>query len=242
VKARARQVLLVLPKAIRPLLGPMGENVIVAEPDRVMPPFEVHCPLMSLPLAFGTRVDTIPGRVPYLAALPERLLKWRTRLPYAATPRIGLVWSGSSLHPNDRDRSLALERLGALLDVPGVSFVSLQRDYRDHDRAALLHRSIERIDDALADFADTAAAIEQCDLVISVDTSVAHLAGALGKPFWLLLPFVPDWRWLLGRADSPWYPTARLFRQPRLGDWESVIADVARALSLFRRTGNSSPL
>jgi hypothetical protein len=148
--------------------------------------------------------------------------------------RVGLVWSGSTIHPNDHKRSIALEQLAPLFKVPNISFVSLQMEYRDANLPALAHLPIQRIDSAITDFGDTAAAIEQCDLVISVDTSVAHLAGSLGKPLWILLSDIPDWRWLLGRTDSPWYPTARLFRQSKAGDWNGVIADVVKALSAFR--------
>ncbi len=162
-----------------------------------------------------------------------RLETWRAHLPRGERRRVGLVWSGKPSHKNDHNRTLALAQLAPLLALPGFDFVSLQREYRDGDVAALGNVPVRRIDQALADFADTAAAIEQCDLVIAVDTAVAHLAGALGKPVWLLLSHIQDWRWLLKREDSPWYPSARLFRQPVLGDWDSVIARVAAELVNF---------
>jgi hypothetical protein len=144
---------------------------------------------------------------------------------------VGLVWASSSTHPAAVKRNIALERLAPLLRVEDISFVSLQVQYRADELPLLAQLPIERIDDAIDDFGDTAAAIEQCDLVISIDTSVAHLAGALGKRLWLLLPFVADWRWLWNRNDSPWYPTARSFQQSQRDDWEDVIAKVARELA-----------
>jgi tetratricopeptide (TPR) repeat protein len=238
VKAKAAQVILDMPGQLHPLLGRMADGIVLSEPGRPSTRFDVHCGLMSLPLAFGTRLDTIPARVPYLTVPPERMARWSTRLPRSAY-RVGLVWSGGVANPNNHARSIALDRFAPLLQVPGVTFVSLQREYREHDLAGLSRLPVERIDEAIADFGDTAAAIAQCDLVISVDTSVAHLAGALGKPVWLLLAFVPDWRWLLDRTDSPWYPTARLFRQDKIGDWDGVIAQVAEALSSLRQTVTS---
>jgi hypothetical protein len=240
VKEKAAHVILESPRELWPVLGPLADGLtlvpIYASPPRV----DWQCPWLSLPLAFATRLNTIPAQVPYLTAPRERMAAWRARLPHSAKRRVGLVWSGSPRNENDRERSIAIERLAPVLAVPGISFVSLQKEYRTQDLTALSDLPIERIDEALADFGETAAAIEQCDVVISVDTSVAHLAGSLAKPVWLLLPRAPDWRWLLDRADSPWYPTARLFRQPRIGDWDSVIATVARALSMLPPTVDHS--
>jgi tetratricopeptide (TPR) repeat protein len=236
VKAKASHIVLGLPRTIPPLLGPMADGVTVITPGSPLPPFDVHCPLMSLPFAFGTGIDTIPAQVPYLTAPAERMPWWRERLPKSAALRVGLVWSGRADYASDSSRTIALDRLAPLLEDEDISFVSLQREYRDHDLPALSRLPIERIDDVISDFGDTAAAIEQCDLVISIDTSVAHLAGGLGKPVWILLPHVPDWRWLLDRTDCPWYPTARLFRQNKTGDWHGVIADVIRELSAFRNS------
>lgn len=184
-----------------------------------------HCPLMSLPLAFGMTLTNVPAPPRYLAAEPALVETWRARLPPTTRPRIGLVWSGNPSHRNDRNRSLPLETLAPLLDSD-AQWLALQKDIPDRD-AALLDR-LTLLD--LGDFADTAALIEALDLVITVDTSVAHLAGALGKPTWILLPFCPDWRWLTGREDSPWYPSARLFRQTTPGDWAGVIRRVIEAL------------
>ncbi|MDR2212149.1 MAG: tetratricopeptide repeat-containing glycosyltransferase family protein [Pseudomonadales bacterium] len=246
VKARAPQLVLDVPTILHPLLGSFVEGLSLVQNSGALPPFDLHCPLMSLPFAFGTTFDTIPARVPYLTAPAERLPKWRARLPVSAKPRVGLVWS-TSPNPYARHRNIALESLVPLLRLEGFSFVSLQLEYREHDLPLLAQLPIERIDDAIADFGDTAAAIEQCDLVISVDTAVAHLTGALGKALWVLLPFVADWRWSRNRNDSPWYPTARLFRQTRRDDWEGVIASVLEALPAWRnqelafKTYNSPP-
>jgi tetratricopeptide (TPR) repeat protein len=195
-----------------------------------LPGFDLHCPILSLPLAFRTTLASIPAEVPYLRVPENRAAHWAGRLP--AGRRVGLVWSGAPRHRNDHHRSVGLTRLAPLLDVPGLRFVSLQRDVRPGDaeviqaRPDLVHFGAE-----LRDLADTAALMAGLDLVISVDTAAAHLAGALARPVWVLLPFSADFRWLVGRADSPWYPTARLFRQPRLGDWDSVIEAVRRALT-----------
>ncbi|MCK9918828.1 tetratricopeptide repeat protein [Microbacteriaceae bacterium K1510] len=233
VKAKGARIVLELPDALVPLLGPMAEGVTVFNRGTPLPPFDVHCPLMSLPLAFGTRVETVPAEVPYLHVPAERLDRWRARLPKGETRRIGLVWSGKPSHKNDHNRSIPLARLASWIATPGLSFVSLQREYRDADLPVLAQLPIARIDDALVDFADTAAAVEQCDLVIAVDTAVAHLAGSLGKPLWVLLSHIQDWRWLRERADSPWYPSARLFRQARDGNWDGVIATLSRELAVF---------
>jgi len=188
---------------------------------------------MSLPLAFGTTVETIPASVPYLDAPAKRARSWRERLADIGRPRVGLVWSGKPGHKNDHNRSIALSRLKPLLSVGGVGFVSLQQECRDSDLAVLDRLPIRRFDKLLTDFADTAAVIGELDLVITVDTAVAHLAGAMAKPLWLLVPHIQDWRWLRGRNDSPWYPTARLFRQPQIGDWDGAIATMAKELAEF---------
>jgi hypothetical protein len=188
--------------------------------------------MLSLPLAFGTTLVTIPNRVPYISAAPERIAKWRALMPETGKTRVGLVWAGNRGHHNNRNRSIALERLLPLLAVPGIDWTSLQTEICGRDRAVLdAHPDITNLGDALSDFGDTAAVMASLDLVVSADTAAAHLAGAMAKPVWVLLPFSPDWRWLIGRRDSLWYPTAKLFRQPAPGDWASVIAEVARELS-----------
>jgi tetratricopeptide (TPR) repeat protein len=201
----------------------------------VLPTFELHSPLLSLPLAFGTTLDTIPADIPYLKVDEAAAARWRERLAGAPGLKIGLVWAGNPQHQNDRNRSIAFERLAPLFGAAGVSWFSLQVGERKTDLARLPAGRIRDISGELADFADTAAAIANLDLVIAVDTAPAHLAAALGKPVWILVPFVPDWRWMLGRDDSPYYPSARLFRQPARGDWDSVLLRVRRTLD--ERTG-----
>lgn len=235
VVAKGGKVVLEIPDDLKPLIGRIDGVTAVVRRGAPLPPFDVHCPLMSLPLAFGTTLATIPAPVPYLHAPAEHVRQWQARLADHKPPRVGLVWSGKPTHKNDRNRSIPLTLLAPLLQQPGVTFISLQKDYREADRAALAAAPLLHLDHALADFADTAAAIAALDLVIAVDTAVAHLTGALGKPLWLLLPAIGDWRWLKDRADSPWYPSARLFRQPRIGDWPGALADVKRELALFTR-------
>jgi Tfp pilus assembly protein PilF len=229
VAARGAAVRLVVHRELKALVAGMSGLDVFGEDD-VLPLCDLRCPLLSLPLAFGTRLETIPAQIPYLRASGERIARWRGRLR-PARRRVGLVWAGNPRHANDARRSIPFAVLAPLLAIPNVDFVSLQKEVPPGDREAL--RGAARIVDLapeLGDFADTAAAMTQLDLVICVDTAVAHLAGALGKPVWVLLPFSPDWRWLLHRQDSPWYPTARLFRQPAIGDWTSVIARVASEL------------
>jgi tetratricopeptide (TPR) repeat protein len=229
----AKVVLEVQPE-LTGLLARIEGVVSVFARGEPLPDYDVHCPVGSLPRALRTEVATIPAEIPYLIPSTERIAKWRERIESLPSPRIALAWAGSAMHANDRKRSIQLSRLLPLLDVEHANFVSIQRELRRQD-AELLARSqkVTHIGDALDDFEDTAAVAALVDVVISVDTSVVHLAGAMGRPTWILLPFCPDWRWLLDRDDSPWYPTARLFRQPTPGDWDSVIARVKDALSEF---------
>ena len=193
---------------------------------------------MSLPLAFGTALDTIPADVPYVLAPADRVAQWRARLGGARSLRVGLVWAGSAVHKNNHNRSIAFERFRALLSAPGVAFVSLQQELGAAEAADLNGRAnVIALGGELRDFADTAAVVSLLDVVVSADTAMVHLAGALGRPVWALLPFSPDFRWLLDRPDSPWYPTARLFRQPRFGDWERVLARVQDELEALGRAG-----
>lgn len=225
----ARVVLEVQPP-LKPLLSQFAGVEVIGNGDPI-PDFDIHCPLLSLPLAFGTMLDSVPADIPYLAAPANRIARLESLLPPRQGFRIGLVWSGNLTHKDDHNRSIALARLGPIFDAPGVQFVSLQKELRDADAQMLAQNAaITDLGRQFGDFDDTAAAVALVDLVISVDTSVAHLAGAMGKPVWVLLPFCPDWRWLLERDDNPWYPTARLFRQPGIGDWESVIGRVRDAL------------
>jgi hypothetical protein len=219
----------------RPLTGLMatlkGSPIVIAKGD-ILPPFELHCPLMSLPLAFGTSLETIPADCPYLCANEQNRQMWKDRLGPRSRPRIGLAWSGAPGHRNDKNRSISLEGIAPLL-MHDFEYHSLQKDVRPTDAPFLSKSSIISHGDNLNDFVDTASLISEMDIVISVDTAVAHLAGALNKPVWLLLPFVPDFRWLTDRPDSPWYPSARLFRQQRPVKWDSVIARVAAELAQF---------
>ncbi len=224
-------VLLEVQPPLTPLLKHLeGVHQVLAK-GGTLPAFDYHCPLPSLPLAFHTRLETIPAQEKYIYSDEVRVAAWQNKLGQRVKPRIGLVWSGSAGHRNDRNRSIPLADFVKLLSA-GMEFISLQRDVRPADGKLLLARKdIAHFGDDLADFADTAALIELVDLVITIDTSVAHLAGAMGKAVWILLPFNSDFRWLLDRDDSPWYPSARLFRQPAMGDWDSVLTRVKRELA-----------
>jgi Flp pilus assembly protein TadD len=209
------------------------EGVEVAAIGQPLPPFDVHYPLLSLPMALGTTLGTIPGRASYIAASPEQEKARAGRFDKSRQfLRVGLVWAGRGTHLNDRNRSIRLDQLARLRKVAGVSFYSLQKGPAGAQAAEGAFAG-ELIDwtAELEDFADTAALVANLDLVISVDTAVAHLAGAMGKPVWLLLPTPPDWRWMLKRQDSPWYPTMRMFRRKSAEDWGPVIDDVAKELA-----------
>jgi tetratricopeptide (TPR) repeat protein len=197
-----------------------------------LPEFDCHCPMLSLPAVFKTRLDSIPAKTPYLKAPAEALARWREILAAKdGKLRVGLAWAGNPKRRLDRGRSVALEQLTLLSKINGIRLYSLQKGHAPQTSAAVA-AGMELIDlsDRLNDFAETAAAIENLDLVISVDTAVAHLAGALGKPVWVLIGFVPASRWMLDRNDSPWYPTMRLFRQPAMDDWNTPIARIAETL------------
>jgi tetratricopeptide (TPR) repeat protein len=202
-----------------------------------LPVFDLHCPLLSLSRISRANLANIPNTVPYLYADADDTGSWQQRLGgHCPLVKVGLAWAGSPTHRNDRNRSIKLEMLAPLGQVPGMRFFSLQKGAAAAE-AKTPPPGMDLVDWTmeLKDFADTAALIANLDLVIAVDTAVIHLAGAMGKPVWTLLPFVPDWRWLLQRPDSPWYPTMHLFRQPRIGDWDSVITSVVEALSLWIR-------
>jgi tetratricopeptide (TPR) repeat protein len=225
----ARVEVVPLAPPLVPLLAAMPAVAGFVANAGAAPAPDVTLPLMSLPLAFGTRLETLPAAVPYLAAPPERAAAWQARLAAGgdARPRVGVVWWGNAGYANDARRSISLARFAPLLRRDDVAFHVLAPALRAGEAEAA---GLATVHEGIGDFADTAALVAEMDLVISVDTAVAHLAGALGRPVWILLPFEPDWRWLLGRADSPWYPTARLFRQPAHGDWEGVVARVREAL------------
>ncbi|GLU32800.1 tetratricopeptide repeat-containing glycosyltransferase family protein [Trinickia caryophylli] len=227
------RVILRVQDALRPLLaGYPGTSAVIGESDTV-PPFDRHCPLMSLPFALAAHREPIPAPTPYLHADAARRTAWRERLGQArAGLRVGLAWSGSTTHLNDRNRSMPLASWRPIVDAcgAGATIVSLVKEVREPDRDTLRTLPVLDVSDGLGTFADTAALVAELDLVICVDTAVAHLAGALGTPVWILLPYTPDWRWQLDRADSPWYSCARLFRQPARGDWAPVIEAVRDAV------------
>ncbi|MDP9172419.1 MAG: tetratricopeptide repeat protein [Planctomycetota bacterium] len=201
-----------------------------------IPEFDVHCPLMSLPMVLGTTIQNIPAEVPYLLTDAKATEHWRQRTGEFQGLKVGVVWAGRPEHGNDRNRSMSLSTLAPLADVPGITFFSLQKgEPAAQARDAPAGMRLIDYADELEDFADTAALVANLDLVISVDTSVVHLAGALGKPVWALLPFWPDWRWMVNRSDSPWYPTLRLFRQRQTGDWNPPISEALSALRAFMK-------
>jgi tetratricopeptide (TPR) repeat protein len=231
VVARGANVVLVVQDALRPLLsGLAGVSQCLPFGTTHLPPFDLHCPIMSLPLAFGTTLETIPPD-PYLPPLPpDRVKAWGDRLGVHDRLRVGLVWSGNPKQRNDHNRSMPLAMLSPLLDLD-ATFVSLQKDVRAEDKLLLASRTdIIDLTADLADFVETAALIQNLDLVITVCTSVAHLAGTLGRETWVMLPYLGDWRWLLDRDDSPWYPSVRLFRQGERRDYASVVARVRAEL------------
>ncbi|MGA2583461.1 MAG: tetratricopeptide repeat protein [Tepidisphaeraceae bacterium] len=197
-----------------------------------LPEFDVRCPLMSLPHRLGTTLETIPAKIPYLRADSAMSEQWRNRIAEKSSGlKVGLVWAGRPEHLSDRRRSIALAMLAALAAAGNVSFFSLQKGAPSAQaRDGLAGVPITDWTEELNDFADTAALMDNLDLIISVDTAPAHLAGALGKPIWVLMPYVPDWRWMLKRSDSPWYPTMRLFRQERMDQWQEPIARAAEEL------------
>jgi len=223
-KAGAR-VVLEVPRRLLSLFGTLPGSPALVEKGGSLPLFDLHCPMMSLPLAFQARVENLPAAAPYLFVDPAKREIWRERLGPKSRPRVGLVWSGRAENKNDFHRSLPLEKLRPLLDLP-LEFHSLQKEYRNGDEALLAGLSLRDHQAQQADFSDTASLMAEMDLILSVDTATAHLAGALGLKVWILLSFVPDYRWMLERADSPWYPTATLFRQTEWGEWGTVLEEV----------------
>ena len=230
--ARGARVVLSVPAAVKPLFVDRTDLHEVVTPDQT-PVFDFHCPLLSAPGLCGTELESIPRSIPYLAADAAAVGRWAQKIGAVdQLPKIGLVWSGKPTHQNDANRSISLGLFAALTEHP-AHWISLQKDIRASDEHTLAATpAIHRYGELLTDFADTAALIMNLDLVITVDTAVAHLAGALGRPVWILLPYVADWRWLRDREDSPWYPTARLWRQPERGAWKSVIERVLEALRM----------
>ena len=242
---RGARVLLTAPAELQSLLGDLAGACQVVAPNQPLPPFDVHAALLSLPRLCGTRLENIPASVPYLPLPPVE----RFPLPPATPGRlqVGLIWAGGAGHPNDKFRSLSLEDLLPVLQTADCDFFSLQVGPRAADLAALpAGIRVTDIGSHVRDFADTAAVMRQLDLIISVDTSTLHLAGALARPAWALLPYAPDWRWLLQREDTPWYPTMRLFRQVALGDWAGVLKrvqdELSRVAGRYCESGGPPPL
>ena len=247
--ARGAHVILLVQDELYPLLSRLpGVAQCLPRSASTAPPYDFHCPLTSLPLVFGTSLDTIPAETSYLPVpVSDRVATWEQRLGTHDRLRVGLVWSGNPRHPRDRARSMSFRTMARMLDVDAI-FVSLQKDPRPEDKPALLERTdVIDLTAHLTDFVETAALVSCLDLVITVDTSVAHLSAALGRPTWVLLPYVPDYRWLLDREDSPWYPTMRLFRQDQRRDYTHVIERVraelnaASSRNLVREQGLLSP-
>lgn len=231
VAARGGRIVLRVERFLVRLAASVPGDMMIVSPNQRLPEFDVWCPLLSLPRILETRLQTIPQRVPYLGIRAPLAERWRQRLGDLPGRRVGLAWAGDPRHINDFRRSIGLERLMPLFRVPGISWVGLQAGPHAGDVARVGLPEILDISAQLGDFAETAGVMANLDLVITVDTAVAHLAGAIARPVWTLLPFSPDWRWMLQREDSPWYPTMRLFRQPMPGDWDSVVAQAADRLT-----------
>lgn len=239
---RGAKVILEAPAQLVSVMQTLPCPVTVIASGETSPAFDLHCPIMSLPLAFKTTVETIPLNIPYLFANKERANRWTAKMVTERSLKVGLVWSGGlrldqpQTWATNRRRNIPLELL-APLNLPGIKFYSLQKGDEAVEQLKALNAfnwpgpPIIDFTDEIKNFADTAALLEHLDLVISVDTSTAHLAAAMGKPVWLLNRFDTCWRWFLERTDSPWYPTVRIFRQPSLGDWETVIKNVSTELS-----------
>lgn len=228
-RSRARVVLEINGEAL-PLARRMGGFDDIVARGGLPPAFDVHCEMMSLPMAMELKLSDLPGTMPYLSADPQRLAAWRERLQGLPRPLIALVWAGRPTHPNDANRSMRLAQFAPLAGIK-ATFLAVQKGPAEAEAAtAPAGMKVISLAKEIRDFEDTAAILAVADLLISVDSSPVHLAGALGRPVWVMLPFIPDWRWLMNRHDTPWYPSMRLFRQARSGDWEGVIQAVASKL------------
>ncbi|MHB8210972.1 MAG: DUF29 family protein [Acidithiobacillus sp.] len=235
IKARGGSIVLEARPEVLRLFQQMDGADQVFVRGEPYPAFDTHCPVMSLPHVMGTRLDTVPCQVPYLRVPENVQALWRQRLAPLRGLRVGLVWAGNPLHKNDESRSIPLAALAPLADIPGVSLVSLQKGHGERQLKEVSF-AVTPFGDQVQDFADSGAILQQLDLLISVDTSVAHLAGALGVSTYLLLPKSPDWRWLLDRDDTPWYPSMRLFRQTEAGIWADVLASVVESVRSLSAT------
>ena len=231
VKALGARVIFEAPPELKPLADTLAgvDEFVPRERGTALPPFDTYCPLLSLPKAFGTELATIPAQVPYMKADAARVAAWRDKLGASSRPRVGIVWSGNPKHVNDHNRSIRFADLEPML-TDRVEWISVQKVVRDEDEALLAASAVRHFGSDLKDFGETAALLENVDCVVCVDTSVAHLAGVLGRPLWVMLPHTPDFRWLLDREDNPWYPQARLFRQSVAGEWGDVFARIRATL------------
>jgi len=231
VAALGATVILAVPSPLKTIAATIPGVAQVLEEGETAPNVDFYCPLLSLPLALGTELATVPANIPYLRPCEERLTKWCEKLPQNGRLRVGLCWAGSNVHLNDHNRSIPLERFAKILSVQNLDFISVQKEVSEPQAALLRQHHVVQLGQEFNDFADTAAVLARLDLLISVDTSVAHVAGAMGKAVALLVPFAPDWRWLLDRTDSPWYPTMRLFRQSAIGDWGGPLERLRQELT-----------
>ena len=228
---RGAKVILEVASSLMTLVSEMNVGCQLVKSGNVVPSYDYHCPIMSLPLAFKTELNNIPNHMPYIEAHPTKIKQWQTRIN-KDTLNVGVVWSGAKGHQHDHQRSITLDRLQSMMELP-AKFHALQNEIRESDQHILAQLdNLKTYQSLLTDFSETAALIAQMDLVIAVDTSVAHLAGAMGKECWLLLPHSPDFRWQIDRFDSPWYPTMTLYRQPQFNDWDSVIETIKQQLLL----------
>ncbi len=231
VARRGATVILECQPELKNLLCNIAGVTQVISRGEALPDFDLHCPLLSLPLACRTELATIPANIPYLYPHEERVAQWRGRLPQNCRLRVGICWAGGLAHQNDHNRSIPLACFATVLSVSGMDFVSLQKEVSEEQAMILREHGVAQLGQEFQDFADAAAVVAMLDLVISVDTSIAHLAAAMGKAVRLLVPFSPDWRWQLDRTDSPWYPTMRLFRQPAIGDWDGPVERLSQELT-----------
>jgi len=241
---RVQDVILGCSQEMGPLLANIPGVAQYCHRWNDVPGHAVHCRLSSLPYIFGTTPDTIPSGVPYLKAAPEKVAAWRERLDATLPPglkRIGLAWTGRPTHPNDRRRSVRLSRLLPLTQAGPAAFVSLQKPMPEADKETIpSFHGMADFSEQLTDFGETAALMENLDMVITVDTSMGHLAGALAKKVWIMIPKAADWRWQLERSDTPWYPTARLFRQDKPGEWDKVLDEICAALAAELRVSDAA--
>ncbi len=231
-EARGARVILQVQQPLVRLLRQLCPTIEVVGPDQHPERFDYHCPLLSLPLAFGTKVSTIPSLGQLLHADARLRDEWAARLPAIGRPRVGIAWSGGTDFKNDFSRSIDFETFRTLLH-PAVDWICIQKELRPRDQTPVSAAGVHFFGSQLADFADTAALLDRVDQVVTVDTSVGHVAASMGKPVWLLLPYNSDWRWLLDRSDTPWYPSVRLIRQSQPGSWDEALQQVRRELELL---------